>query len=45
VCEQFDVHPNQITAWKDQLLEYAAEVFERGASGKGEVAPQFRTGR
>src|SRR5262249_13517943 len=35
LSEQFDVHPNQITAWKDQLVEYAAEVFERGASGKG----------
>src|SRR6516165_1895677 len=28
--EQFDVHPNQITIWKDQLLESAAQVFERG---------------
>jgi transposase len=33
LSEQFDVHPNQITAWKDQLVEYAAEVFE--PSGKG----------
>ena len=35
LSEQFDVHPNQITAWKDQLLEYAAEVFERGTNGTG----------
>src|SRR5215469_8635534 len=28
---QFDVHPNQITAWKEQLLEGAADVFERGS--------------
>jgi transposase len=34
LSEQFDVHPNQITIWKDQLVEFAAEVFERGASGK-----------
>jgi transposase-like protein len=34
LSEQFDVHPNQITDWKDQLVESAAEVFERGASGK-----------
>src|SRR5262249_21729423 len=34
LSEQFDIHPNQITDWKDQLVESAAEVFERGASGK-----------
>ena len=34
LSEQFDVHANQITDWKDQLVELAAEVFERGSSGK-----------
>jgi transposase len=34
LSEQFDVHANQITDWKDQLVEFAAEVFERGSSGK-----------
>jgi len=33
LAEQFDVHPNQIATWKDQLLQDAADVFERGSSG------------
>ena len=28
LCEQFELHPNQITEWKRQLLERAAEVFD-----------------
>lgn len=32
LSQKFDVHSNQITQWKSQLLEQAAEVFERGHS-------------
>ena len=27
--QHFDVHPNQIKLWRDQLLEGASDVFER----------------
>lgn len=27
LAKQFDLHPNQITDWKNQLLERAAGVF------------------
>ena len=30
LAQQFDVHPSQITHWKDQLLAGASGVFDDG---------------
>lgn len=39
LAEQFDVHPNQITPWRTQLLEGASGVF--GAAAAADPAPEF----
>jgi transposase-like protein len=38
LAQQYDVHPNQITAWKAQLVDGAADVFGSAAAGSS-VAP------
>lgn len=35
LAQFFNVHPNQITTWKGQLVEGAAEVFGGGAAAPG----------
>ena len=38
LAQQFDVHVNQITQWKSQLLDGAAGVFDHGRpEGSGSV--------
>ncbi len=34
LSEHFDVHPNQITQWKQQAVENMAAAFGKGAGGQ-----------
>jgi transposase-like protein len=41
LAKAFDVHPNQITQWKDELLAGAASVFEKGGAAQP-AAPDIK---
>src|SRR5450759_768959 len=41
LAERFDVHPSQITQWKDELLQRAVEVFATADDKRG-PAPDLK---
>jgi len=34
LAKRFDIHPTMISAWKKELLDGAADIFEKGRKGK-----------
>ena len=41
LAQQYDVHPNQITSWKAQLVNAAAGVFSSGCGSACNRDPAF----
>lgn len=37
IASHYSIHPNQVTQWKKQLVEGAAEIFSNGKMHAGEA--------
>lgn len=41
IAQQYEIHPNQVTNWKQQLLENAQTAFDRNPSA-GKADPDLK---
>jgi transposase len=42
LAQQFDVHPNQITQWKQQVVDNVSQLFAKDSSGKAHEENQIK---
>jgi transposase len=43
IASGYSVHPNQVTNWKKQLLDFSAQAFSAGRALSDQVDEQLRT--
>ena len=43
IGSSYSVHPNQVTKWKKQLLDFSPEAFSTGRLGSDQIDEQLKT--